>query len=143
MSNPAVKSPISNYSLLLPLTAAVKTGLVFIRFHFADINSSLFVLFLGNLKLLFFFFLKNRLLFIFINAKNSLLSTFSCNYCAFFRVPVSLFPDDSFYSVAVPQVDRDSRDVFESHVMAAQGQVRALCRDDMLMYREYIKNRYM
>ncbi|XP_017278662.1 polyphosphoinositide phosphatase [Kryptolebias marmoratus] len=58
-------------------------------------------------------------------------------------VPVSRFPGDSVYAISVPQVDRDSRDVFESHVMAGQGQVRALCRDDVLMYREYVKNRYM
>uniref|UniRef100_A0A3Q0RDM9 FIG4 phosphoinositide 5-phosphatase n=1 Tax=Amphilophus citrinellus TaxID=61819 RepID=A0A3Q0RDM9_AMPCI len=59
------------------------------------------------------------------------------------REPVSRFPEDSIYAVSPPQVDRDSRDVFESHVMTSQGQVRALCREDMLMYREYIKNRYM
>uniref|UniRef100_A0A3Q1I3G8 SAC domain-containing protein n=1 Tax=Anabas testudineus TaxID=64144 RepID=A0A3Q1I3G8_ANATE len=60
-----------------------------------------------------------------------------------YREPVSCFPEDSIYGVAPPQVNRDSRDVFESHVMAGQGQVRALCRDDTLMYREYVKNRYM
>lgn len=59
------------------------------------------------------------------------------------REPVSRFPEDSIYAVSPPRVDRDSRDVFESHVMTGQGQVRALCREDMLMYREYIKNRYM
>uniref|UniRef100_A0A671X719 FIG4 phosphoinositide 5-phosphatase n=1 Tax=Sparus aurata TaxID=8175 RepID=A0A671X719_SPAAU len=57
--------------------------------------------------------------------------------------PVSSFPEDSVYAVSLPQVDRDSRDEFESHVMMGQGQVRLLCRDDMLMYREYVKNRYM
>ena len=59
------------------------------------------------------------------------------------REPVSRFPEDSIYAISSPQVDRDSRDVFESHVMTGQGHVRALCRDDMLMYREYVKNRYM
>lgn len=59
------------------------------------------------------------------------------------REPVSSFPEDSVYAVSLPQVDRDSRDEFESHVMMGQGQVRLLCRDDMLMYREYVKNRYM
>lgn len=59
------------------------------------------------------------------------------------REPVSCFPDDSVYAVSLPQVDRDSRDEFESHVLTGQGQVRVLCRDDMLMYREYVKNRYM
>ncbi|XP_026174953.1 polyphosphoinositide phosphatase [Mastacembelus armatus] len=57
--------------------------------------------------------------------------------------PVSCFPGDSIYAACPPQVDRHSHDVFESHVMTGQGQVRALCRDDMLTYREYIKNRYM
>uniref|UniRef100_A0A667ZKW4 FIG4 phosphoinositide 5-phosphatase n=1 Tax=Myripristis murdjan TaxID=586833 RepID=A0A667ZKW4_9TELE len=57
--------------------------------------------------------------------------------------PVSCFQEDSIYAVSPPQVDRDSRDVFESHVLTGQGQVRALCREDMLTYREYIKNRYM
>nr|XP_019953054.1 PREDICTED: polyphosphoinositide phosphatase [Paralichthys olivaceus] len=57
--------------------------------------------------------------------------------------PVSCFAEDSIYGVSPPRVDRDSRDVFESHVLTSQGQVRALCRDDMLMYREYVKNRYM
>ncbi|KAM7367885.1 hypothetical protein PAMP_014153 [Pampus punctatissimus] len=55
--------------------------------------------------------------------------------------PVSCFPEDSIYAVSPPLVDRNSRDVFESHVMTGQGQVRALCRDDILMYREYVKNR--
>ncbi|CAN9507468.1 unnamed protein product [Ophioblennius macclurei] len=57
--------------------------------------------------------------------------------------PVSCFPEDSVYAVSPPQVDRDGHGVFQSHVMMAQGQVRVLCRDDMLMYREYVKNRYM
>uniref|UniRef100_A0A3B3D9I6 FIG4 phosphoinositide 5-phosphatase n=1 Tax=Oryzias melastigma TaxID=30732 RepID=A0A3B3D9I6_ORYME len=59
------------------------------------------------------------------------------------REPVSQFPEDSIYGVCPPQVDRDSREVFESHVMTGRGHVRALCREDMLMYREYVKNRYM
>lgn len=60
-----------------------------------------------------------------------------------FREPVSRFKDDSIYGVSVPQVDRVSHEMFESHVMVGQGQVRVLCREDMLMYREYVKNRYM
>uniref|UniRef100_A0A8C8DJY6 FIG4 phosphoinositide 5-phosphatase n=1 Tax=Oryzias sinensis TaxID=183150 RepID=A0A8C8DJY6_9TELE len=59
------------------------------------------------------------------------------------REPVSQFPEDSIYGVCPPQVDRDSREVFESHVMTGRGHVRVLCREDMLMYREYVKNRYM
>uniref|UniRef100_A0A3B5A594 FIG4 phosphoinositide 5-phosphatase n=1 Tax=Stegastes partitus TaxID=144197 RepID=A0A3B5A594_9TELE len=61
----------------------------------------------------------------------------------YLREPVSCFPEDSVYAVCPPQVDRNSHDVFESHVMMGQGQVRALCREDTLMYREYVKNRYM
>ncbi|XP_005914601.1 polyphosphoinositide phosphatase isoform X1 [Haplochromis burtoni] len=57
--------------------------------------------------------------------------------------PVSCFPEDSIYAVLPPQVGKNSQEVFEGHVMTGQGQVRALCREDMLMYREYIKNRYM
>uniref|UniRef100_A0A3B4FWI7 FIG4 phosphoinositide 5-phosphatase n=1 Tax=Pundamilia nyererei TaxID=303518 RepID=A0A3B4FWI7_9CICH len=59
------------------------------------------------------------------------------------REPVSCFPEDSIYAVLPPQVGKNSQEVFECHVMTGQGQVRALCREDMLMYREYIKNRYM
>ena len=47
------------------------------------------------------------------------------------------------YAVAPPQVDPDSRQVFEGHVLTGRGQVRPLSREDVLMYREYIKNRYM
>lgn len=56
---------------------------------------------------------------------------------------VSSFPEDSVFEVLAPQVDTDSRDVFERHVLMGQGQLRSLCREDMLMYREYVKNRYM
>uniref|UniRef100_A0A672H8R6 SAC domain-containing protein n=1 Tax=Salarias fasciatus TaxID=181472 RepID=A0A672H8R6_SALFA len=59
------------------------------------------------------------------------------------REPVSRFPEDSAYAVAPPRVDADGRGVFESHVLTGRGQGRVLCRDDMLMYREYVKNRYM
>uniref|UniRef100_A0A8C6T3R1 FIG4 phosphoinositide 5-phosphatase n=1 Tax=Neogobius melanostomus TaxID=47308 RepID=A0A8C6T3R1_9GOBI len=59
------------------------------------------------------------------------------------REAVSSFPEDSVFEVSAPQVDTDSRDVFERHVLTGQGQLRALCRDDMLMYREYVKNRYL
>ncbi|XP_019911837.2 polyphosphoinositide phosphatase isoform X2 [Esox lucius] len=58
-------------------------------------------------------------------------------------VPVSCFAVDSIYEVSPPRVDKESREVFEGHVLTGLGQVRALCREDTLMYREYIKNRYM
>lgn len=57
--------------------------------------------------------------------------------------PVSLFPSDSIYEVSAPEVDVQSRAVFECHVQTGRGWVRTLCHDDVLMYREYIKNRYM
>ncbi|XP_051511526.1 polyphosphoinositide phosphatase [Myxocyprinus asiaticus] len=58
-------------------------------------------------------------------------------------VPVSSFPSDSIYEVSAPEVNVQSREVFESHVQTGQGWVRSLCQEDVLMYREYIKNRYM
>lgn len=57
--------------------------------------------------------------------------------------PVSLFPSDSIYEVSAPEVDVQSREVFECHVQTGRGWVRTLCQEDVLMYREYIKNRYM
>ncbi|XP_059354096.1 polyphosphoinositide phosphatase isoform X1 [Carassius carassius] len=57
--------------------------------------------------------------------------------------PVSLFPSDSIYEVSAPEVDVQSCAVFECHVQTGRGWVRTLCHDDVLMYREYIKNRYM
>ncbi|KAJ8270612.1 hypothetical protein GJAV_G00117140 [Gymnothorax javanicus] len=57
--------------------------------------------------------------------------------------PVSYFPEDSIYEMQLPKVDKTSRELFESHILTGQGQVRTLCREDMLVYREYIKNRYM
>lgn len=59
------------------------------------------------------------------------------------REPVSSFSGDSVYAVSPPQVDRDTRAELEIHAMAGRGQVRVLCRDDVLMYREYVRNRYM
>uniref|UniRef100_A0A673MGC5 SAC domain-containing protein n=1 Tax=Sinocyclocheilus rhinocerous TaxID=307959 RepID=A0A673MGC5_9TELE len=64
--------------------------------------------------------------------------------CAFpGSAPVSLFPSDSIYEVSAPEVDIQSREVFECHVQTGRGWVRTLCQEDVLMYREYIKNRYM
>uniref|UniRef100_A0A3B5LDE0 FIG4 phosphoinositide 5-phosphatase n=1 Tax=Xiphophorus couchianus TaxID=32473 RepID=A0A3B5LDE0_9TELE len=58
------------------------------------------------------------------------------SYMSTFREPVSHFKDDSIYAVSLPQVDRGSHEMFASHVMTGHGQVRALCREDILMYRE-------
>ncbi|XP_048063834.1 polyphosphoinositide phosphatase [Megalobrama amblycephala] len=57
--------------------------------------------------------------------------------------PVSSFPSDSVYEVSAPAVDVQSRSVFECHVQTGRGWVRTLCQEDVLMYREYIRNRYM
>lgn len=56
---------------------------------------------------------------------------------------MSRFTEDSIYAVAPPQVDEYGRKELQTHVMTGEGQVRPLCRDDMLMYREYVRNRYM
>lgn len=57
--------------------------------------------------------------------------------------PVSVFASDSIYEVCAPEVDVQSRNLFETHVQTARGWVRTLGQEDVLMYREYIKNRYM
>lgn len=61
----------------------------------------------------------------------------------FYREPVSRFTEDSIYEVAPPQVDEDSCKELQIHVTTGEGQVRPLRRDDVLMYREYVRNRYM
>lgn len=60
-----------------------------------------------------------------------------------FREPVSCFTEDSVYAITPPQVDEESFKEFQMHVATGEGQVRQLHRDDMLMYREYVRNRYM
>ncbi|XP_018585855.1 polyphosphoinositide phosphatase isoform X1 [Scleropages formosus] len=57
--------------------------------------------------------------------------------------PVSYFSQDSIYEVQPPRVDRASQEVFECHIQTGLGLGRALHREDLLTYREYIKNRYM
>uniref|UniRef100_A0AAR2K835 SAC domain-containing protein n=1 Tax=Pygocentrus nattereri TaxID=42514 RepID=A0AAR2K835_PYGNA len=58
-------------------------------------------------------------------------------------VPVSSFDGDSIYEMLPPRVDLESRNLFENHIHAGQGLIRPLCREDLLLYREYLKNRYM
>ncbi|KAL7872285.1 hypothetical protein SRHO_G00072680 [Serrasalmus rhombeus] len=58
-------------------------------------------------------------------------------------VPVSSFDGDSIYEMMPPRVDLESRNLFENHIHAGQGLIRPLCREDLLLYREYLKNRYM
>uniref|UniRef100_A0AAY4DLM6 SAC domain-containing protein n=1 Tax=Denticeps clupeoides TaxID=299321 RepID=A0AAY4DLM6_9TELE len=57
--------------------------------------------------------------------------------------PVSSFTADSVYEVCVPRVDAESRALFEGHVQANRGIIRSLRPEDTLLYREYVKNRYM
>uniref|UniRef100_W5NKP3 FIG4 phosphoinositide 5-phosphatase n=1 Tax=Lepisosteus oculatus TaxID=7918 RepID=W5NKP3_LEPOC len=59
------------------------------------------------------------------------------------RHPVSFFSQDSLYEVQLPKVDKESREIFENHIRVGRGLIQTLCREDVLMYREYIKNRYM
>ncbi|ROL45221.1 Polyphosphoinositide phosphatase [Anabarilius grahami] len=61
----------------------------------------------------------------------------------FSLIPVSSFPSDSMYEVSAPAVDVQSRSVFDCHVQTGRGWVRTLCQEDVLMYREYIRNRCM
>ncbi|XP_076844226.1 polyphosphoinositide phosphatase isoform X3 [Brachyhypopomus gauderio] len=58
-------------------------------------------------------------------------------------VPVSSFSVDSVYGVVPPLVDVDSRYIFECHIEAGQGLIRSPRREDLLVYREYVRNRYM
>lgn len=70
---------------------------------------------------------------------------FTLMYLFFFpgSIPVSSFPSDSVYEVSAPAVDVQSHSVFKCHVQTGRGWVRTLCQEDVLMYREYIRNRYM
>lgn len=65
------------------------------------------------------------------------------SFSLFFRVPVSLFGDDSIYEVSAPRVDSETQNLFLAHVNAGQGLNKAMCREDVAIYREYVKNRYM
>lgn len=57
--------------------------------------------------------------------------------------PVSSFSCDSIYETQPPKVNRKSEIIFESHIQASKGIMQGLGKQDILMYREYIKNRYM
>ncbi|XP_066557315.1 polyphosphoinositide phosphatase isoform X2 [Amia ocellicauda] len=57
--------------------------------------------------------------------------------------PVSYFTEDSIYEVQPPRVHKTTREIFESHIQTGAGLVQTLCREDVLMYREYVKNRCM
>ncbi|XP_039603847.1 polyphosphoinositide phosphatase isoform X1 [Polypterus senegalus] len=56
---------------------------------------------------------------------------------------ISDFSDDSIYAVQPPAVSRKSTEIFENHIQAGKSLVQSLCKKDVFIYREYIKNRYM
>uniref|UniRef100_A0A8C4TJY2 FIG4 phosphoinositide 5-phosphatase n=1 Tax=Erpetoichthys calabaricus TaxID=27687 RepID=A0A8C4TJY2_ERPCA len=56
---------------------------------------------------------------------------------------ISDFSDDSIYAVQPPAVSRKSTEIFENHIQAGKSLIQSLCKKDVLIYREYIKNRYM
>ncbi|XP_007891065.1 polyphosphoinositide phosphatase [Callorhinchus milii] len=57
--------------------------------------------------------------------------------------PVSSFPPDSIYEVHLTELDRKSVEIFTAHIQAGRGMMQPMFKDDMIVYREYIKNRYM
>ncbi|XP_010075483.1 PREDICTED: polyphosphoinositide phosphatase-like [Pterocles gutturalis] len=58
-------------------------------------------------------------------------------------IPISSFSQDNIYEVQPPRVDRKSIEIFHAHIQAGRGNMQPLGKDDFLMYREYIRNRYM
>nr|XP_008119240.1 PREDICTED: polyphosphoinositide phosphatase isoform X2 [Anolis carolinensis] len=56
---------------------------------------------------------------------------------------ISAFSQDNIYEVQPPKVDRKSIEIFHAHIQAAKGIMQPLGKDDILLYREYIRNRYM
>ncbi|KAM4772020.1 polyphosphoinositide phosphatase [Rhinophrynus dorsalis] len=56
---------------------------------------------------------------------------------------ISSFSQDNIYEVLPPKVDRKSMEIFNAHIQAGRGFMQPLGKDDMFIYREYIKNRYM
>jgi len=64
--------------------------------------------------------------------------------CLFFsRIPISSFSEDNIYEVQPPRADRKSIEIFHAHIQAGRGNMQPLGKDDFLMYREYIRNRYL
>uniref|UniRef100_A0A8C0AST9 FIG4 phosphoinositide 5-phosphatase n=1 Tax=Buteo japonicus TaxID=224669 RepID=A0A8C0AST9_9AVES len=58
-------------------------------------------------------------------------------------IPISSFSQDNIYEVQPPRSDRKSIEIFHAHIQAGRGNMQPLGKDDFLMYREYIRNRYM
>uniref|UniRef100_A0A672TGW9 FIG4 phosphoinositide 5-phosphatase n=1 Tax=Strigops habroptila TaxID=2489341 RepID=A0A672TGW9_STRHB len=58
-------------------------------------------------------------------------------------IPISSFSQDNIYEVQPPRADRKSIEIFHAHIQAGRGDMQPLGKDDFLMYREYIRNRYL
>uniref|UniRef100_A0A8C0HGT4 FIG4 phosphoinositide 5-phosphatase n=1 Tax=Chelonoidis abingdonii TaxID=106734 RepID=A0A8C0HGT4_CHEAB len=58
-------------------------------------------------------------------------------------IHISSFSQDNIYEVQPPKVDKKSIDIFHAHIQAGRGTMQPLIKEDILMYREYIRNRYM
>lgn len=56
---------------------------------------------------------------------------------------ISSFSQDSIYEVQPPKVDKKSIEIFTAHIQAGNGHMQPMAKEDVLMYREYIRNRYM
>ncbi|KAJ1208829.1 hypothetical protein NDU88_004212 [Pleurodeles waltl] len=56
---------------------------------------------------------------------------------------ISSFSQDSIYEVQPPKVDKKSIEIFTAHIQAGSGHMQTMAKEDVLMYREYIRNRYM
>ncbi|MEE6476000.1 hypothetical protein FKM82_010936 [Ascaphus truei] len=59
------------------------------------------------------------------------------------RSCISSFSQDNIYSVFPPKLDRKSIEIFNAHIQAGRGIIQSFRKEDVLMYREYIRNRYM
>ncbi|XP_062896841.1 polyphosphoinositide phosphatase isoform X1 [Mobula hypostoma] len=57
--------------------------------------------------------------------------------------PASSFLQDSIYEVHLTGLDPKSVEVFTSHIKTGKGMIPPMSKDDMILYREYIRNRYM
>ncbi|XP_078256020.1 polyphosphoinositide phosphatase isoform X2 [Rhinoraja longicauda] len=57
--------------------------------------------------------------------------------------PASSFNRDSIYEVHLAGLDAKSAQIFTSHIQTGKGIIQPLCREDVILYREYIKSRYM
>lgn len=68
---------------------------------------------------------------------------FNVTYFSLHRTPISAFSQDNIYEVQPPKVDRKSIEIFHAHIQAGKGIMQPLAKDDILLYREYIRNKYM